>query len=469
MSRASLKAFIASIINPNGANEISGQDGQDAHNAAIDQLYNLADDNIGSINGIPTIQSADIGKFLIVNGDNDIAVSSEVPYTNAQIDTAIAAAIAGVTSDSLSKYFTNALRTPSNSSNSFTVNSTGEGKTAYTSYPRALLLTFTNAIGTPTTGATLKIDSLSTVTLKDSEGEDLQNVVEGCYWAIKDPSGNYRLQSVGGGAGHTIQDEGVDLPQRAKLNFIGATVTDDAGNDATNVEYGFSNYIETTFTNQSSVIVTHNIGKYPVVQVLNDSNEVIVAYSITHNTVNDYTVTFTGNKTGTILTTSGAPFSLSGGAVDSVNGETGVVVVDLQSATDEGNTTTSGLNALNFNGVALTTVGDGNSYLANDGTYKSIGGGAEILKATIPKADLDLAWISNTYYTYTKTVAGAEVGDCVNVGLTEALMAEIAAQNVGIDALEGTVSAIDTVKVYLRVTGYITIPAGGDILITVAS
>jgi hypothetical protein len=40
-----------------------------------------------------------------------------------------------------------------------------------------------------------------------------------------------------GGGGHTIQDEGSDLTQRTKLNFVGSgvTVTDDSGNDATKV------------------------------------------------------------------------------------------------------------------------------------------------------------------------------------------------------------------------------------------
>lgn len=106
------------------------------------------------------------------------------------------------------------------------------------------------------------------------------------------------------------------------------------------------------------------------------------------------------------------------------------------------------------------------------GTWNEItggGGGATLLKATIPKADLDTSWSGNTYYTYTKTVTGAEVGDCVNVSFTDQLMAEIAAQNAGIESLQGTVSATDTVKVYVRVTSFITIPTGGDILITVAS
>lgn len=41
------------------------------------------------------------------------------------------------------------------------------------------------------------------------------------------------LTATGGGGGHTIQDNGTPLTQRTNLNFVGATVTDDAGNDAT--------------------------------------------------------------------------------------------------------------------------------------------------------------------------------------------------------------------------------------------
>lgn len=41
----------------------------------------------------------------------------------------------------------------------------------------------------------------------------------------------------GGGTGHIIQDEGVSLTQRSKLNFIGSSViaTDNAGNDSTDI------------------------------------------------------------------------------------------------------------------------------------------------------------------------------------------------------------------------------------------
>lgn len=51
----------------------------------------------------------------------------------------------------------------------------------------------------------------------------------------QDSKGNYILTPGGTGGGHTIQDEGVSLTQRTKLNFVGAgaTVTDDLANDAT--------------------------------------------------------------------------------------------------------------------------------------------------------------------------------------------------------------------------------------------
>lgn len=38
-----------------------------------------------------------------------------------------------------------------------------------------------------------------------------------------------------GGGGHTVQDNGTNMTQRTKLNIIGATVADDAGNDATKI------------------------------------------------------------------------------------------------------------------------------------------------------------------------------------------------------------------------------------------
>jgi hypothetical protein len=51
------------------------------------------------------------------------------------------------------------------------------------------------------------------------------------YWI--DPSGT--PPAGGGGGGHTVMDEGVALPQRANLDFVGpsVTVTDDAAGGRT--------------------------------------------------------------------------------------------------------------------------------------------------------------------------------------------------------------------------------------------
>ena len=45
------------------------------------------------------------------------------------------------------------------------------------------------------------------------------------------------LDTVTGHPAHVLQDEGVSLPARSKLNFLGTgiTATDNAGNDATDV------------------------------------------------------------------------------------------------------------------------------------------------------------------------------------------------------------------------------------------
>lgn len=66
-----------------------------------------------------------------------------------------------------------------------------------------------------------------------------------------------------------------------------------------------SSYIKQSFTSQTSVTVTHNFGTEPIVQVYDESGEVIIPLSITHNSPNDFSVTFTNNTTGIIVATYG--------------------------------------------------------------------------------------------------------------------------------------------------------------------
>tara|TARA_R110002051_G_C8676123_1_gene491105 strand:+ start:515 stop:874 length:360 start_codon:yes stop_codon:yes gene_type:complete len=45
---------------------------------------------------------------------------------------------------------------------------------------------------------------------------------------------------------------------------------------------------------------SHGIGKYPMVQVLNDDG-LVVAATITHNSIHDFTVSYTSALTGTLI------------------------------------------------------------------------------------------------------------------------------------------------------------------------
>lgn len=78
-----------------------------------------------------------------------------------------------------------------------------------------------------------------------------------------------------GGGGHTIQSNGSALAQRTNLNFIGFTVSDDAGNNATKVEIASGSsggaYAETIGDGiESDFIVTHNLGTKDIIVELWD-------------------------------------------------------------------------------------------------------------------------------------------------------------------------------------------------------
>jgi len=60
-------------------------------------------------------------------------------------------------------------------------------------------------------------------------------------------------------------------------------------------------YLDTAFTSQTTVTVTHNFGKYPVVNVINNTGAVIVPLTITHGSLNAFTVTFSAATTGNII------------------------------------------------------------------------------------------------------------------------------------------------------------------------
>ena len=84
-----------------------------------------------------------------------------------------------------------------------------------------------------------------------------------------------------------------------------ATVTwayDDTAGTLTATSLG-SSRVEQAFSSQSSVVVTHNFGSKPLVQVVsNDASPVVlIPNEITHNSVNQFTVLFSSATSGSII------------------------------------------------------------------------------------------------------------------------------------------------------------------------
>lgn len=91
-----------------------------------------------------------------------------------------------------------------------------------------------------------------------------------------------------------------------KLSNSSTQYLNGAGNWSIPAGETATGYSATSFTNQTSVNVIHNFNNYPIVQVL-VSTSVEIPYSITHNTVNDFTVVFTSLQSGSILASIGSP------------------------------------------------------------------------------------------------------------------------------------------------------------------
>jgi len=67
-----------------------------------------------------------------------------------------------------------------------------------------------------------------------------------------------------------------------------------------------TNRVETSFTNQTTVVVNHNLNAYPQVQVIDNNNAVIIPNSIVHNSTNQLTITFASPESGTVICITGS-------------------------------------------------------------------------------------------------------------------------------------------------------------------
>lgn len=86
-----------------------------------------------------------------------------------------------------------------------------------------------------------------------------------------------------------------------------------------------NDYSATNFVGQVSVNVVHNFGAYPIVQIIDALGVVFINYTITHNTVNDFTATFTAASSGTIIASMGSPQPM---AYSSINNDYVVLNTD---------------------------------------------------------------------------------------------------------------------------------------------
>jgi len=93
-----------------------------------------------------------------------------------------------------------------------------------------------------------------------------------------------------------------------KLSGIAAQFLNGEGNFATPSGLTIINsYSLTSFTAQTSINIVHNYGTYPVVQIMDNSGAVMIPKTTVHNTINDFTVTFSSATSGQILATVGSP------------------------------------------------------------------------------------------------------------------------------------------------------------------
>ena len=66
-------------------------------------------------------------------------------------------------------------------------------------------------------------------------------------------------------------------------------------------------YTSVGFSNQTSVVVIHGFGAFPIVQVMDSSGVVLVPLSIVNDSINQFTVSFVEQVSGTIIASLGSP------------------------------------------------------------------------------------------------------------------------------------------------------------------
>ena len=128
---------------------------------------------------------------------------------------------------------------------------------------------------------------------------------------------------------------------------------------------GVTSILNNTFTSLDTITITHSLGYYPVVQVLNDVYEEIIPVSITHNTVNDFTIILDEVASGLVIAGAGGQGSMGPAGVTGSDGPNSIRLIFGASASGSpsatgsfnisGGLSFSAANFLHFNSSGFLT------------------------------------------------------------------------------------------------------------------
>jgi len=126
------------------------------------------------------------------------------------------------------------------------------------------------------------------------EDEDVQYVFNGTAW-VKFGSTVTHNNTAGLQGGTT--DEYYHLTATQRTGLVTSTSADSLHTHPALAKQ----YTDGGFTSQTSVSVTHNLGRYPVVQAIDTGGFWIIPANVQHTSVNAFTVTFAESTSGTIV------------------------------------------------------------------------------------------------------------------------------------------------------------------------
>jgi hypothetical protein len=92
-----------------------------------------------------------------------------------------------------------------------------------------------------------------------------------------------------------------------KLSNDPTTFLNGAGVFSTVSSGAAAGFIQQDFSGETSLNIVHNLNGYPIVQVINGSQQLFSPTSLIHNTLNDFTVNFSPAASGTVIASLGSP------------------------------------------------------------------------------------------------------------------------------------------------------------------